>query len=110
MFIAKRTLTIRAENSDYLMEIHICAPVQLDKNFSCRYEIDWPDGTRARDVLGIDSVQALELALQMIGAELYTSTYHKQGQLVFEQPNNGYGFPVPHNMRDVLIGDDAKFY
>jgi hypothetical protein len=45
----------------------------------------------------------------MIGAELYSSKYHDAGQLVFERENGGYGFPVANGLRDLLVGDDAKF-
>jgi hypothetical protein len=51
-------------------------------------------------------MQAVLLALQMIGAVLYTSDYHKSGKLFWEKPGRGYGFPVPSNLQDMLIGDD----
>ncbi len=54
-------------------------------------------------------MQAIILTLQMIGARLYFSDYHKSGRLYFERPGSGYGFPVPKNARDVLVGDDKKF-
>lgn len=54
-------------------------------------------------------MQALEIALRLIGAQLYASTYHQEGTLVFGKPGAGYGFPVPVNMRDLLVGDDAEF-
>jgi hypothetical protein len=57
---------------------------------------------------GGDAVQSLEIALKLIGAHLYASQYHQDGSLSFEQPGNGYGFPVPANMRDLLVGEDAK--
>ncbi len=63
-----------------------------------------------KSAFGVDSVQALELALQMIGITLYTSSYHRLGQIFFEMEGSGYGFPVPTNARDMLIGDDlAQF-
>ena len=52
-------------------------------------------------------MQALYLALQVIGAELYTSDAHRAGELVWQQEGRGYGFPVPRGMEDLLIGDDA---
>jgi hypothetical protein len=58
---------------------------------------------------GFDSAQALVLALQTIGAEIYSSTYHKSGQLFTDKPGNGYGFPVVPTLRDLLQGDDAKY-
>jgi hypothetical protein len=35
---------------------------------------------------GFDSVQALELALRMIGATLYASDHHKSGNLMWMTP------------------------
>ena len=57
-----------------------------------------------------NSVQALDIALRMIGAEIYTSDYHKFGNLFVEAPGRGYGFPVPATIRDLLIGDDKKLF
>jgi hypothetical protein len=47
--------------------------------------------------------------MQSIGTDIYFSEYHKSGQLMWEAPGKGYGFPVPHNARDLLIGDDAVY-
>ena len=59
--------------------------------------------------LWLDSVQALLLALQAIGAELYRSEHHLSGRLLWEKEGGGYGFPVPRNIRDLLVGDDAIY-
>jgi hypothetical protein len=59
---------------------------------------------------GADSVQALLVALKMIGADIYSSNYHKSGKLMLEAHGKGYGFPVPSSLRDLLEGDDAKFF
>jgi len=45
----------------------------------------------------------------LVGTEFYTSRYHKAGTLVFEERGRGYGFPVPANIRDMLVGDDARY-
>lgn len=58
---------------------------------------------------GVDAIQALTITLGMIGAEFYSSSYHKSGSLVWDEPGNGYGFPLPPTLRDLLIGDDAKY-
>jgi hypothetical protein len=44
----------------------------------------------------------------MIGADIYTSNYHKAGLLYWEKQGDGYGFPVVSTLRGVLIGEDAK--
>ena len=58
---------------------------------------------------GVDSVQALDLALRAVGAQLYASDHHASGNLVWEEPGKGYGFPVTNNIRDLLVGDDKRF-
>lgn len=45
-------------------------PVSDGQDFSCKYEIAWPDGNRTREAWGVDSVQALLLAMQSVKAEL----------------------------------------
>jgi hypothetical protein len=54
-------------------------------------------------------MQALVHALQIIGAEIYSSNYHKSGRLFVERPGDGYGFPVMSGLRDLLIGEDKKY-
>jgi len=110
MLIASRTLTFRDGDAETKISIRIFAPVPAPNgSWSCRYEIDWPDKTHALDVGGYDSTQALVLTLQIIGAEIYSSNYHKSGQLLWDKTGNGYGFPVVPTLRDLLQGDDAKY-
>ncbi len=108
--IGSRVLTFRSASGDSNVAIRIFSP-ERDKSgaWSCKYEIDWPDGKHEMAAWGTDSVQAIFVAYQMIGSELYTSDYHKAGQLFFEAPGQGYGFPVPNNIRDLLEGDDARY-
>jgi hypothetical protein len=53
-------------------------------------------------------VQALVIALQMIGTELYTSAYHREGRLIYPRLPGGFGFPVAGNVRDLLEGEDRE--
>lgn len=110
MLIASRTLKWRDSQRVVDIPIRLFAPSQADNgSWSCRYEIDWPDGRWAMEAWGTDSIQAIFLALQMIGSEIYTSGFHKTGDLYLEAPGRGYGFPVPGSLRDLLEGDDARF-
>ena len=109
MVIATRVLKVRNATSEVQVPIRVCAPEQKDNAWSCTYEIAWPEGVERREAWGVDSVQAVLLAFQMIGADLYSSNYHKAGQLVFEAAGKGYGFPVPSSLRPLLTGDDARF-
>ena len=54
--------------------------------------------------------EAIELALKMIGAEIYTREYHRSKLLMWEKPGRGYGFPVPASLRELLIGDDTNYF
>jgi hypothetical protein len=110
MLIASRALTLRNGNDGIQIPIRIFAPEKAASgSWFCHYEIDWPGENHKMDVGGVDSVQALVLALQLIGAEIYSSNYHESGQLFFDKPGTGYGFPVVPTLRDFLQGGDAKY-
>ena len=108
--IAMRTLQIIDADKRVDVPIRIFTPQLVDGAWNCHVEIEWPDGVMKRYAGGIDAVQALELAMQLIGVELYCSEAHEGGRLVWMDKGRGYGFPVTHNLRDKLVGDDAKFF
>jgi Domain of unknown function (DUF6968) len=108
--IANRELTLRGDKKDIKIPINIYAPeAEKPGVWGCRYDVGWPDGNRSVTAWGFDAIQAILIALKMIGAEIYTSSYHKSGKLYWDAPGKGYGFPVAPNLRDLLEGDDAKF-
>jgi len=110
MLIASRILKLRTAEGEKEISIRIFAPEQEKTGaWGCRYEIDWPEGCHALTIGGFDAMQALVLALQAIGAGLYSSDYHKTGDLFLDAPGSGYGFPVVPTYRDLLQGDDAKY-
>ena len=110
MKIAERILKIRQSGTEVEVPIQIYAPERDATNaWLCTYEIGWPGAPRRFASGGFDSVQALLLALQMVGAELYSSEHHEAGRLVWEKEGGGYGFPLPRAMSDLLVGDDAIF-
>lgn len=106
MQIAARKLKVRMSDRDVDMEVRLFAPVKEDTAWTCPYEIDWPTGAKSSSAAGLDAIQAIFLAFQKIGIELYVSSYHQNGELLFDFPGRGYGFPVPYNARDLLVGDD----
>ena len=110
MVIASRTLTLRNGKGTIEIPIKIFAP-ECEKPgvWSCRYDVGWPEGNHSFVGYGVDSVQAVVIALGMIGAEIYSSNYHKSGNLFWDVSGNGYGFPVAPSIRDLLQGDDAKY-
>ncbi|MBZ6079239.1 DUF6968 family protein [Microvirga puerhi] len=110
MLIAKRDLQYTpAAGTLTNVPISLFAPEHTGQDWRCRYTIGWPDEPQEGAGYGVDAMQALILTLQMIGARIYCSDYHETGKLYFETPGSGYGFPVPKNIRDILIGDDARF-
>jgi hypothetical protein len=109
MIVATRLLTLRRAQGDVEIPIRIFAPEPQEIDWSCRIEIDWPDEKLARAAVGVDAIQAIELALRMVGAQIYASDHHKSGALEWLEPGKGYGFPVPNNIRDLLVGDDQRF-
>jgi hypothetical protein len=46
------------------------APRPCEQDYCCDFEIAWPQGAATRSAFGIDPVQALQLAMFMVGAEL----------------------------------------
>jgi hypothetical protein len=108
MVIATRLLRLRDDPASEI-PVRIFAPVQCDHCWECYFEIGWPHGLQRKYAAGEDAVQALECALRLVGTLLYTSDLHETGRLVWLQPGGGYGFPVPGTIRDLLVGDDARF-
>jgi hypothetical protein len=96
-------LKIRKDDGHIEVQVRIFKPEKEDRCWICRYEIDWQTGTKRSYAAGVDSVQAILLAFQKIGIELYTSVYHEAGDLMWESFGKGYGFPVSKNVRDVLV-------
>jgi hypothetical protein len=110
MLIVSRILKLRSAEGEAEIPIRVFAPERESEGaWGCRYEIDWPEGRHQMTIWGFDAVQAIVLALQTIGAEIYTSDYHESGNLFWDEPGKGYGFPVVPTLRDLLQGDDAKY-
>jgi hypothetical protein len=59
---------------------------------------------------GQDAFQAIHLAMQAIGTELYTSDNPKAGRLVLDVKGGGCGFPVARTLRDLLEVDDVTLF
>ena len=108
MILARRALTLRQQGQDHTVEVTLAAPRFETGCCLCAYEIHWPSGPRRFYGAGADSMQALVIAMQMVSAELYTSAPGKAGELFFETPGWGFGFPATPSMRDLLKDEDAR--
>jgi hypothetical protein len=111
MIIATRVLTLRREGGDVEIPIRIFAPEESEiAPWICRFEIDWPDRKSEMYGAGEDAVQALVIALQIIGVTIYNSEEHEGGKLGWLELGQGYGFPMTKGVRDLMVGQDRDFY
>lgn len=115
--IAVRTLKLRLADGEVEVPLRLFRPEEDPDGpwpgrsyWSCRFQIDWPDEPETMKAHGHDSMQSLVLALQLIGGRIYASDAHKSGKLFFLTPGGGYGFPVFPDQRDLLVGDDRKYF
>jgi hypothetical protein len=106
--VAHRILTATVEGKRIQVEVRVFMPICLSggENWECAYEIAWAARRRRNSVGGLDSVQALFLALQFIGAELYAGRPAELAGLTWLEPGQGYGFLLPPNLRDLAVGED----
>jgi hypothetical protein len=110
MIIARRVLILRRRKGDVRIPVSMHAPEKAKVDWVCRYEIGWPEGKAKRWSGGVDAVQALQLAMSMIGVEVNVSRHAKSGRLQWLEQGRGYGFPVPSGIRDLLVGDDKRYF
>ena len=72
MLVATRELKFQTEiGNEVSILVSLFSPVQNDKDWGCQYSIRWPNGIKLRTIYGIDSAQALVLAIQSVGNSLY---------------------------------------
>ncbi|HEV7259124.1 MAG TPA: hypothetical protein VGN82_15195 [Bosea sp. (in: a-proteobacteria)] len=107
MKIPERMLHFADGGRDIGIAISVDLPIQGKHDWSCRYRIGWPEGAHEGFGYGVDATQALLLAMEAIGTDLYTSDHHRSGQLRWHDLGAGYEYPVPKTIRDLLIGGDA---
>ena len=78
-------------------------------DYYCPYQISGIGNGNIRYAGGIDGVQALLLALNMIGADLYTSEEYRVGILRWKGGEKGnLGFPVPEVLRELVRFESDK--
>ncbi len=73
----------------------------------CPYQILGIGKESIRYANGVDSVQALLLALSKIGIELYTSDEVKTGKLKWLGMTD-LGFPLPESIKDLIPAQDLS--
>jgi hypothetical protein len=98
--IATRVLNLRGSAQ---VTIRLGKPEKFPDSvdYYCPYEIRGVGNQRVRYAGGVDAVQALELALKSIGADLYTSKEWQAKELTWNGGDD-LGFPVPDSLADLL--------
>jgi hypothetical protein len=91
---------------DQIVKVTIYNPYlheDYDEEYWCEYEISQPI-SRSSYTIGGDATQALILALQKAGVDLYASEYYKNGLLTWSggMVPGDLGFPVPSGLQDLL--------
>lgn len=80
------------------MRVELDAPVPDGPDSVCVYRISGPATNRTGRAMGVDGFQALQLAMERIGADLRASEEFEAGPLRWlGMP--GPGFPLPEPMR-----------
>jgi hypothetical protein len=54
-------------------------------------------------------LQALQTAIQKLGVDLHSTSYHEARKMRWNAWD-GYGIALPREGRNLMRGDDAKFY
>ena len=96
--IAERNLTLESDGSEKVVTVQIGRPyVESDGAWFCPVNVIGliPEGTRRAG--GVDGIQALQLALVMIGAELSSSSKSLKWD---GEPSTGF----PASIHDSVLG------
>lgn len=97
--IASRSLT-REEEDGNLSEVVVLIgkPRQMEdhSDFFAPYQFRGIGGEKIRYAAGVDAVQALQLAMMMIGAELAALNKKPGSKIAWDCGDDGdFGFPMP---------------
>lgn len=105
----QRGLKLSDRGSVLNVTVDIVWPEQRGSSWFADWCVTWPDRRSRGSTGGIDGIQALLGALMAVGVNLNCSAEHDAKRLSWIDDWLGYGFPVPGNLRDALIGDDARY-
>lgn len=105
MIAATRTLQLRTDNGSVPVVVNIHVPSPDDRSWACVCEIGWPEGKEVIRALGLDGLQALQLAMDKAAVHLYGSKPHRDGLLTWDGAP-GYGLRLPRPARALAVGED----
>lgn len=103
--VASRTLDLVGSEKAVVNAV-VERPRRTGNHYECEFQIDGLSVPVRSRSAGEDSMQALMLALQYIGARLYTSDEYTSGQLSWLGMRN-LGFPVPDSVAHLVPPKDG---
>lgn len=99
--VARRTLSL-ANGEQIVVRIGLpFAPTEYNGNYCCPYQIQGIGDEAIRYGAGVDSLQALYLALISISTDLYTSNEGRSGQITWEGEGE-LGLPFADAISDLV--------
>jgi hypothetical protein len=102
--VVERTFTV-VGGKPSVIAVKIGNPKKLSghDDYKCENQICGLKNNNIKHACGIDSLQALMLALERVGAEIYTYQDHKDGRLRWAGDESGLlGLPIPNNIEDII--------
>ena len=93
--IAQRTFTVDGRD----LNCRLFRPEEDNGSFFCQFEIDWPQHKSSRRAGGVDEVQAILLAMQMVHGELL-AVRENDGRRVTWLNDRSLGLPIAESIRD----------
>lgn len=98
---AQRRLVLQS-GQEVLVLIGVPRPTMLT-SWECQFQIVGLGYDKIQRAMGEDSVQALLIAIQSVGARLYTSQEWKAGELSWELASvqGDLGIPVPSSIEGI---------
>jgi hypothetical protein len=92
--VARRELDIRGSTQKVVVEL--ARPyARPSGEFGCPYRIEYGQTVIQREIFGVDSFQALQLALKIISSHLHYDEDLPLGKMYWLEPDNDIGFPAP---------------
>ena len=96
--LATRKFTLGEHSTQYI-EVFVYLPVEDHGDYRCQYEIrEQGKPVKKGHALGVDSLQALILALQKLGADVAFSNYAKDQRLYWNDQNADLGLLLPRGV------------
>ena len=101
--IARRMFDCGENN--VLLEIGAPYPIDKGPDCWCPYRISGLGAGKVKRIGGVDSMQALYLAMQMAATDLYSSDSAREKTLQWLGSGN-FGLPVPKDVADLVPPED----